>query len=385
MSNDTFYDLIVIGFGGVGSATLYQAAKKGWSVLGIDQFGPVHTKGSTHGQTRIIRKAYFEHPNYVPLAEEAFERWDELNNRHRTRPDIKPLLEQSGLLQIGRPDSEVIEGVKASAAAHGLQLETFTPEQIHRRLPILNVAADHVGLFEPEAGFLRVEHCVAAHLAQAKKRGAKLAGETHVQSWTASENGVEVETDHGVYRAARLAICAGAWSARLLSGLGMNLTVLAKQQNWYQIDRVEQKFVNDFPVVFIEEDDGEQFYCLPELDSHGLKVCRHTGGEIVRDASTLDRELDPDDISRNEDFLDRRFHHSKHRLVHHSTCMYTMSADGHFIVDSHPEYSNVAFAAGLSGHGFKFAPVLGNRLVEMLDGNGDPDLEFLSLKRFDSA
>lgn len=382
MSNDTFHDLIVIGFGGVGSATIYQAAKKGWDVVGIDQFGSVHTKGSSHGQTRIIRKAYFEHPNYVPLAEEAFERWDELNNRHRTRPDIKPLLEKSGLLQIGRPDSEVIEGVKASAAKHDLKLETFTPDEIHRRLPILNIAADHIGLFEPEAGFLRVEHCVAAHLAQAKKRGAKLVGEQRVLSWSASGEGVEVKTEDETFRAARLAICAGAWSASLLSELDLNLTVLAKQQNWYQIDRVEQKYVNDFPVIFIEEDDGEQFYCLPELDSHGMKVCRHTGGAVVKDASTLDRELDPDDISRNEDFLDRRFHHRKHRLVHHSACMYSMSADGHFIVDCHPQHSNVAFAAGLSGHGFKFTPVIGHRLVEMLDGNSDPNLDFLSLKRF---
>ena len=381
MGNDTFHDLIVIGFGGVGSATLYHAAKKGWKVVGIDQYGPAHNKGSSHGQTRIIRKAYFEHPNYVPLAEEAFERWDELNDRHRTRPDIKPLFEPAGVLQIGLPGSEVIEGVRASAEQHDLKLEVFTPEQIHQRLPILNIAPNHIGLFEPEAGFLRVDHCVAAHLAQAKKRGAELASEERVISWTASENGVEVKTDRGTWRAARLAICAGAWSSSLLSELDVKINVLAKQQNWYQIDRVEQKFVNNFPAVFIEEDDGEQFYCLPEVDSHGMKVCRHTGGQQVEDPSKLDRELDTDDIERNEAFLDRRFHHSKHRLVHHSMCMYSMSPDGHFIVDQHPNHPNVAFAAGLSGHGFKFTPVLGHRLVEMLDGNRDANTEFLSLDR----
>lgn len=376
------YDLIVIGFGGVGSATLYHAARKGWSVLGIDQFGPSHNKGSSHGQTRIIREAYFEHPNYVPLAKEAFERWDELNNRHRTRPDIKPLFEPAGILQIGKPDSEVILGVQKAAAEHDLKLEQFSPDQIHQRLPILNISPEHIGLFEPEAGFLRVEHCVAAHLAQAKKRGAELISDCPVISWNASENGVEVESENGTYSAKRLAICAGAWSRNFLSGLGIDLKVLAKQQNWYQIDRVEQKYVNDFPAVFIEEDDGEQFYCLPELDSHGMKVCRHTGGEVVDDASQLNRELDEDDIERNEAFMDRRFHHSKHRLVHHSMCMYTMSADGHFIFDTHPNHSNVAFATGLSGHGFKFTPVLGHRLVELLDGNVDSDLEFLSLERF---
>ncbi|WP_157665241.1 N-methyl-L-tryptophan oxidase [Mariniblastus fucicola] len=382
MSSLKHYDLIVIGFGGVGSATLYHAAKKGWTTLGIDQFGPAHNKGSSHGQTRIIRKAYFEHPNYVPLAEEAFERWDELNKRHRTRPETKPLFEQAGVLQIGRPESEVINGVLRSAKEHDLKLEQFTPEQIHHRLPILNVQPDHIGLFEPEAGFLRVEHCVAAHLAQAKKRGAELISDCTVVDWNASESGLEVRTENGTFRADRLAICAGAWSARFLPGINIELNVISKQQNWYQIDRIEQKYVNDFPVVFIEEDDGEQFYCIPELDSHGMKVCRHTGGDVVEDADGLDRKVDQDDLNRNEAFMDLRLHHSKHRLVHSSTCMYTMSADGHFIIDRHPQHANVAFATGLSGHGFKFTPVLGHRMVEMLDGQCDSQIDFLSLDRF---
>jgi len=375
------YDLIVIGCGGIGSATLHQAVLKGWNVLGIEQFGLAHNKGSSHGQTRIIRKAYFEHPNYVPLAEEAFDRWDFLNKRHRTRPDIQPLFEQTGVLQIGKPDSEVILGVRKSCQEHGLQLEEFSAEQIMQRLPLLNVEPNHIGLFEPEAGFLRVEHCVAAHLAQAKKNGATFSGETRVESWTASDSSVEVVTDRGTIHAKRLAICAGAWSGSCLEGVGLELEVIAKQQNWYQIDRVEQKLVNDFPVVFIEQGDGEQFYCLPEIDSMGMKVARHTGG-IVVDAETLDRKVDEDDLQRNGDFLDRHFVHRKHRLVHHHTCMYTMSPDGHFVVDFHPVHRNVAFAAGLSGHGFKFAPVLGNRIVEMLDANLDPTMNFLSMDRF---
>ncbi len=376
------YDVIVIGFGGVGSAALYHAAKKGWSALGIDQFGPAHNKGSSHGQTRIIRKAYFEHPFYVPLAEEAFERWDELNNRHRTRPDIKPLLEQTGVLQIGQPESEVIVGVQKSADEHDLKLERFSPDQIQQRLPILKVQPNHVGLFEPEAGFLRVEHCVAAHLAQARKRGAELQSDTRVISWLATDEGVTVETDGETYRGRRLAICAGAWSQRLLTEVDVELNVIAKQQNWYQIDRVEQKLVNDFPIVFIEEDDGQQFYCVPELDSLGLKVCRHTGGHAVENADSLNCDVDKNELLLNEAFMDKSLHHSRHRLVHHSTCMYTMSCDGHFIIDNHPDHANVAFAAGLSGHGFKFTPVLGHRLIEILDGNPDSNLDFLSLKRF---
>lgn len=376
------YDLIVVGFGGVGSAALYHASKKGWSALGLDQFGPSHNRGSSHGQTRIIRKAYFEHPNYVPLAEEAFQRWDELNKRHRTRPDIKPLFEQTGVLQIGKPDSEVIEGVKRSAEEHELCIETTSPEKISERLPILKIDDSHIGLFEKEAGFLRVEQCIAAHLAQAKKRGATIVSDTHVHDWTASDDGVVVATSQGTFHGKRLVLSVGAWASTLLKIEGIELSVIPKQQNWYQIDRVEQKLVNNFPVVFIEQNDGQQFYCLPELDSLGMKVARHTGGEFVTDVNQLSRDVDPEELERVEEFMKNHFHHTKRRLVHHSLCMYTMSSDGHFILDRHPKYANVVFAAGLSGHGFKFTPVLGNRLVEMLDGSFDESLQFLSLKRF---
>lgn len=382
MGNEEFYDLIVIGFGGVGSATLYHAAKKGWSVLGIDRFGPAHNKGSSHGQSRVIRRACFEHPSYAPLAAEAFERWDELNNRHRTRPEIQPLFEQTGVLHIGLPSDEAYQKVAAFDQQQELKLVHFTAEDIQNRLPILKLSPEHVGILEPEAGLLRVEHCVAAHLAQAKKRGAVMASDETVISWSASQHGVEVTTDRGVHRGARLAVCAGAWSAHVLDDIGLPLKILAKQQHWFQIDRVEQKLVNNFPVVFIEQQNGEQFYCTPELDSHGMKVCRHSGGPVVDDANQLDRELDKEELKLNEDFLDQFFHHTKHRLVHHSTCIYTMSPDNHFIIDRHPEHANVAFASGLSGHGFKYTPVIGHRLVEILDGKPDPEMAFLSLSRF---
>ena len=163
--------------------------------------------------------------------------------------------------------------------------------------------------------------------------------------------------------------------------MDLKLKVVVKQQNWYQIDRVEQKLVNECPILFIEEDDGEQFYCLPELDSLGMKVCRHTGGQALDLADEIDRAVDMDELALNEAFMDRSIHHSRHRLVHHSACMYTMSEDGHFIIDHHPQHRNVTFATGLSGHGFKFTPVLGHRLIQMLDGNPDPNLEFLSLAR----
>ena len=382
METEKFYDLIVIGFGGVGSATLYHAAKKGWSVLGIDQFGPAHNKGSSHGQTRTFRQASFENPAYGALATESLERWDELNKRHRTRPEIAPLFEQTGLLQISDPQSDTTKKIQSAASERGLKLVEFSAAEIQERLPLLNLPSDQIGVLEPEAGLLRVDHCVAAHLAQAKKRGAEFRSNEKVESWSASSDGVEVTTNKGTHRGARLAVCAGAWTSKILAELGFPLTILAKQQHWFQIDRVEQKLVNKFPVVFIEQSDGEQFYCVPELDSHGMKVCRHTGGDAIDNVDQLNRDLDKQELSRVEEFMDRHIHHRKHRLVHHSMCMYANSPDGDFIIDRHPVHDNVAFASGLSGHGFRFTPVLGNRIIEMLDGVSHPELEFLSLKRF---
>ena len=375
------YDCIVLGCGGIGSAALRAAALRGWNAAGIDQFGASHTLGSSHGQTRIIRRTYFEHPNYVPLAEEAFQRWTELNKRHQTSLSVTPLLTESGLLQIGQPESELIQGVQRSADEHGLKTENFTPDEIMRRLPLLKIDDDHVGIFEPDAGFLRVENAVAANLAQAKKLGAELFMESPVEGWSVEGDTVVVRTGDSSFAAERLIICAGAWTNQLMPDVEMTLEILAKQQQWFQIDRVEQKLVNQFPVVLIEEPDGEQFYCLPEIDSLGMKVCRHTGGVTISDPKELDRSLDKEELTRCESFLDRAFVHNKHRMVHHSMCMYTMSKDGHFIVDRHPAHEQVSFAAGLSGHAFKFAPVIADRLVKLLDGEFDPATEFLRLER----
>lgn len=379
------FDCIVLGFGGIGSAALRAAALRGWKTLGIDQYGPSHTKGSSHGQTRIIRRAYFEHPNYVPLAEEAFERWTELNKRHQTSLSVTPLLTESGLLQVGLPDSELITGVQRSAQAHGLTIENFNADEIMRRLPILKIDPAHVGIFEPGAGFLRVENGVAANIAQAIKHGASIEKETTVTGWSKQGDTITVETEEQKFECERLIVCAGPWSQSLLPEVELNLKLIAKQQQWFQIDRVDHKHVNQFPILFIEEDNGEQFYTLPEIDSLGMKVCRHTGGETITDPSQIDRNLDEVELGRNTDFLDRRMVHTKHRMVHHSMCMYSMSPDGHFIVDRHPQHEQVTFAAGLSGHAFKFAPVIADRLVKLLDGENDPTTDFLKLRSFDAA
>lgn len=382
MSNDQeTYDCIVLGFGGVGSQALRHAAMQGWKTLGIDQYGPAHDRGSSHGQSRVIRQAYFEHPSYVPLLLRAYEMWDELNKRHRTSPDIKELLTQCGALQIGKPDSEVIQGVLRSAAEHDLKIEQFTAEQVMQRLPIFKLSDDLVGVFEPAAGFLRVEICVAAAIKQAVKAGAELKSDLRVDRWQTQDDGtILVTADGEEFKTKRLIVAAGAWSERLLPGVDLKMKVLRKQQAWFQIDRVDQKLVNDFPCFFVEDENGEQFYGVPEIDSLGMKVCKHTGGQPLEAADKLNHDLDPVELGEVEAFMGDHLNFSRARLVHHTGCMYSSTADSHFVVDRHPEQSNVVFAAGLSGHGFKFAPVLGKYLVDLLQGADEAEFEFLKLR-----
>lgn len=375
------YDCIVLGFGGVGSQALRHAAQQGWSTLGIDQHGPAHDRGSSHGQSRIIRQTYHRHPSYLPLLQRAYEMWDELNKRHRTSPDIKELLTQCGLLQIGKPDSQAIQGVLSSAEEHDLKIEQFTAEQVMQRLPIFKLSDDYVGVFEPAAGFLRVEICVAAAIKQAVKAGAQLQSGQRVDSWQAQDDGtVLVTTDQETFKTKRLIVTAGAWSERLLPGVDLKMKVLRKQQQWFQIDRVDQKLVNSFPCFSIQDESDDQFYGVPEIDSLGMKVCKHSGGTPLDSADSLNHDLDAAVQGEVESFMGDYLNFGRARLVHHTGCMYSSTTDGNFVVDRHPENRNVVFAAGLSGHGFKFAPVLGKYLVDLLGGAEEAEFEFLKLR-----
>jgi monomeric sarcosine oxidase len=377
------FDCIVIGFGGVGSGALWEGAKRGWSMLGLDRFGPGHDRGSSHGQTRIIRRAYFEHPNYVPLVERSFQLWEELTQRHRTSPDVKALFLPTGLLQVGPATSPVIQGVQASASAFDLPIERFTAAEIEDRLPILKVPQDQVGIFESGAGLLRVELCVAAMIQQARKLGAEIVSDCPVTNWQVQDNGsIEVRCGETLFQADRLVIASGSWSAQLLAGLQLPLRVLRKQQHWFQLDRVENKLVNRFPAFLFEQEDGSVFYGMPEIDHLGMKVAEHSGGDLVDNPNVLNRDLNKQDLQRVETFLRDHFRYGYHRMVHFSQCMYTMSTDGHFIIDRYPGYSNVAFAAGLSGHGFKFAPRLGQYLVGLVNGEESSEFDFLKLRPF---
>ncbi len=369
------YDCLIVGLGAMGSAAAWQAARRGWRVLAIEQFGAAHDRGSSHGQTRIIRAAYFEHPNYVPLAQRAFGLWREIE-----QAVDRSLLVRAGLVQIGKPDGAVIRGVLQSAEAHGIEVEHLKPDEIRQRWPVFRQPGDDlVGVFEPGAGFLRVEHAVASMIRLAVDAGAELRLNTTVQGWDVQDDGrVTVRSDQGVWTGRRLIVAPGAWAQRLARLPEVPVQVVRKQQQWFQIDRHEVKVQNGFPCYLVESDDG-WFYGFPEIDHLGLKIAEHTGGQVAEGPEQVDRGLDRDDLARAERFVDQAFEFGRRRLVHHSVCMYTMTPDQHFVVDRHPDFDNVAVACGFSGHGFKFAPVIGRRLCELLDGSDDPICDFLRL------
>ncbi len=373
------YDVIVLGTGGVGSAALYHLAARGLRVAGLDQFPPAHGLGSSHGQSRIIRKAYFEHPDYVPLLERAYFLWDELGRR-AGRTD---LFERTGLIQIGPKDGVVIPGVLESAARHGLRLETLTAEEAGARFPQYRVPEGCAVVYESDAGLLRVEDCVLAYLKAAQSAGAELHTGVTVHRWRSLAGGVEVETSAGVFGAGALVITAGSWAPQLLGELGIPLEVRRKPLFWLKSNSLAHHIDRACPCFFYERPEG-QFYGFPEMESGGgVKVACHTGGEVITDPATVDRRLDESDLAGVRQFTREWFPEVGAELLRHETCLYTMSPDEHFIVDRHPGHPQVAFAAGLSGHGFKFASVLGEILSDLIvDGGTALPAEFLGVNRF---
>jgi sarcosine oxidase len=369
------FDAIVIGTGGVGSAAMCHLSRRGARVLGLDRFPPGHDQGSSHGRTRIIRQAYFEHPDYVPLLFRAYESWTELGERRG-----RPLLHEVGLLQVGPADGLVLSGVRESARRHRLDVEELNGREIAERFPGFRANDDWSGLFERRAGYLDVEACVVAHAEEAVKLGAELRAGVEVLNWTAKPDAIEVVTSAGRFQAARLVVTAGPWAPQLLRDLGIRLEVRRKPQFWYPADEVYRADRGCSAYLF-DLPDGI-FYGVPAIDDYGLKVAEHTGGRVVADPLSVNRDLDPDDQQRVERFLAVHLPGVQRASAHHSVCMYTLTPDEHFIVDRHPADPRIAFAAGLSGHGFKFTGVLGEALADLaLDGRTELPIGFLALSR----
>lgn len=370
------YDCIVLGTGGVGSAACWQLSRRGAAVLGLDRFPPGHDRGSSHGQTRIIRQAYFEHPDYVPLLLRAYELWAELE-----QTTGQQLFEQIGLLQIGPAGGVVVSGVLRAAALHSLPVETLSAAESNRRFPGFHVPESMAAVFEPKAGLLHVEACVRAHCSAAVAAGAELLSGVTVHGWEVVNDGVVVHTDRGDFRAAKLIITAGAWSPEMLNVSDLSLRVLRKHIYWFPAPRVEHQASGGAPTFLYELPHG-CFYGFPSINADGLKCGEHSGGERVLDPLNDERSLDERDQQRVTQFVSEYLPGVSPQFHSRSVCFYTMSPDENFIVDRHPQHANVCFAAGLSGHGFKFTGVLGQVLADWtLEGKTKLPVDFLSQSR----
>jgi sarcosine oxidase len=369
------YDTILLGLGGVGSAAAYHLARAGVRVLAIDRFAPGHDRGSSHGHSRVIRLAYYEHPDYVPLLRKAYELWEQLQQQTGTT-----LFHKVGVLQVGPPNGSVIPGVLASAREHNLDLETIAPDDFSRRFPGFVLPEGFAAVFEANAGYLLVEQAVEAHAQLAQQAGATLQTDETVTGWQPSGQGVTVSTNRDTYHAGKLVITAGAWAGGLLPGLPP-LNVLKKPLYWLPAPADAYLPKNGSPCFFYDTPQG-YFYGFPQLDARGVKVARHSGGTVVDDPLNVDRGLDLDDFNQVSRFIGSHLPQVATTLGEFATCMYTMSPDEHFIVDTLPNLPQVAFAAGLSGHGFKFTSVLGYIVAELATtGQSSLPIEFLRLER----
>lgn len=369
------YDTIVLGLGGMGSAAAYHLAARGRRVLGVERYGPAHDRGSSHGGSRIIRKAYFEGPSYVPLLLRAYQMWDRLE-----RDSGRSLRTTTGGLWLGPADSAAVAGSRDSATGHGLPHEVLDATEIRRRFPMFAPDDGVLGLYEPDAGVLAPEAAVSAHLELAARAGAELRFGEAVRSWRAGPSGVEVVTGTGTYPAGGLVLTPGAWAPELLAGLGLPLTVKRQVQVWLGGER-DGRYPGH--PVFVWEDSGLVSYGVPPVEpGAGVKVGFHHGG-VTCTPETMDRTVRPEEVTAVRDHVRRLLPGLPVRLLRAAACPYTNTPDEHFVIGRHPRGERVVFGCGFSGHGFKFVPVVGEVLADLaVDGTTGYPIETFDPARF---
>ncbi len=356
------FDYLVLGLGGAGSAALYHLARRGHHVAGLDRFPIAHDRGSSHGHTRLIRQSYFEHPSYVPLVQRAFELWEQLSEEHG-----RDVYYETGIIEAGPADGELVPGVLASAEKHNLPIECLSTSEASQRWPQFSFAPDHQVVFEQRAGFLLVEQCVSAHVELAQWAGAETYCDQTIKSIQSEDDVVRVITNQGEFTARKVIVTLGAWARDLLPDVSSYLTVLRKSLHWFEADDSLYSRKSGCPSFLFETGAG-YFYGFPASDWRGLKVAQHTSGEPVKDPLEVNRNLDLAERSEVQQFLARHLPGVSEVPTDHAVCMYTMTPDSHFVIDQCQHDSRIVYAAGLSGHGFKFTAALGEVLADMAIG-----------------
>lgn len=362
MTSSSSFDCIVVGLGAVGSAAAHHLAQRGLRVLGLDRYAPPHTLGSSHGGSRIIRKAYFEGARYVPLLERAYTLWHDLEATIG-----QTLLHETGGLMIGSPESTLVGGAKHSAETHGLPFEMLDAPTLRQQFPAFHVPDDHIALWEKEAGYLVPEQCVEVQLAQAQHHGATLRMDEPAQSWQPDGEGFSVTTARATYRASHVVLAVGGWLNRLVPDLQLPLRLERQVQAWFQPQGDGAVFGHPhFPIFMWDHGDGPLLYGFPDK-GEGVKVALHHGAALVDDPDALDRDPRAADEAAIRVPLQRLFPGltpSAHRMA---TCFYTNTPDEDYLIDHHPHHPHVLIASPCSGHGFKGANAVGEALADLVE------------------
>jgi sarcosine oxidase len=367
-------DVIVVGVGGLGSAASFHLARSGLRVLGIERFEVPNEHGSSHGVTRIIRLAYYEHPSYVPLLSRAYELWRELETRAGEQ-----LLHITGSVDAGPPDSFVFQGSLRSCLEHGLRHEVIDAAEVSRRFPGYRLPAESMAVFQPDGGFLLPERCIVAHVDAARTMGAAVKTGEPVLEWEATSGGVRVTTDRATYEAERLVLAAGAWEGELTG-----LPVVAERQVLAWLDPLKPELFSParFPVFNLIVDEG-RYYGFPVFGIPGFKFGRYHHLEEHGDPDVLDREPNKRDEEVLRAFAERYFPDGAGPTSSLKACLFENTPDEHFLLGVHPEHDNVVVAGGGSGHAFKFASVIGETVAQLARGESPRlDIGLLSPRRF---
>ncbi|HYY38119.1 MAG TPA: N-methyl-L-tryptophan oxidase [Xanthobacteraceae bacterium] len=373
------FDVVVCGLGAMGSAALHHVARRGKRVLGLERYAPGHDRGSSHGETRIIRLGYFEHPSYVPLLRHAYTLWRELEAAAG-----RTLLYTTGIAEIGPPNSALIKGTLACAQVHGLRHEVLAATDLMRRFPVFRVPPDYLAVLQADGGILQAEACVAAQLALATKAGAEIhSGET-VGAVESRADHVRVVTDRDNIDAGAAIIAAGPWVRSLLPGLAAPLRVTREVMGWFEPTDARLFSGSRLPVFIIESRHGMHYGIPPrETVQAGIKIAKHHHRNETVDADAYDRTVSAEDEALIRAALADHLPAANGRLIAAKTCLYTMAPDGHFVIDRLPGAPNIIVASPCSGHGFKFAPVIGEILADLaIRGATAHDIARFSLGRF---
>jgi sarcosine oxidase len=370
-------DVAVIGLGVVGGATLLHLARRGRRVVGFEQFTPGHDRGSSHGETRIIRLGYFEHPSYVPLVRAALPLWRALE-----RDSGQSLLQVTGIVEIGAPDGTLVAGTLGSARTHGLAHEVLDAAAVMRRFAAFRLPPDFIGVLQPEAGILAAEPAVLAQIALAQAAGADVRANERVLAIEPTSAGVRIVTELGGVDAGQAIVAAGAWLPRLLPEFPVPLRATRQVIGWFEPSDATIFSRDRCPIFMIDTTDGI-FYGFPCGEKPGIKFAKHHHADETVDPAAQTRPIDDGDEALLRKALGAYLPSLNGRLVSSQTCLYTMTPDGDFVLDRLPRAPQIIAASPCSGHGFKFAPVIGEILADLATaGTTRHDISRFRLARF---